>query len=90
MVPFGERGWEGWSKPFFFSSGRWQSTFGITISYCLEWCVVWFLFGCFNCVVRCLEPSIDIFIYLNTNEEGIKSIVAFSLLSRLIFSIANS
>lgn len=32
-------------------------------------------------MVRCLEPSIGIFIYLNTNEEGIKSIVLFSSLS---------
>lgn len=35
-------------------------------------------------MVRCLELSIAIFIYLNTNEKGIKSIVPFSLLSLVL------
>lgn len=40
-------------------------------------------------MLRCLEPYTGTFIYLNTNEEGIKSIVLFSLLS-LVLSFLSS
>lgn len=41
-------------------------------------------------MVRCLEPSTGIFMYLNTNEERIKSIVSFSLLSLVLLFLSRT